>query len=103
MEFINTRTEHEKRSIGAKCGHVIRRISKGEPLKGKTLKFALEILGQNEQDSTDSTIYLISNKIKKGQELDDYEKSILEDIGLIPFQWKMRIFVEKIESGSLII
>lgn len=77
MEFINTRTEHEKRSIGAKCGHVIRRISKGEPLK-----FALEILGQNQQDSTDSTIDLISDKIKKGQELDDYEKSILEDIVL---------------------
>ncbi len=78
--FFDTRDEHQKRSIGAKCGHVIRRISAGAPLKGKTLKFALDVINESKQGSADSELYSISDKIQKGQELSDYEKSIMEDI-----------------------
>ena len=44
---FDIRDEHKKRSIGAKCGHVLRRISNGEPLKGKVLKFALEVINES--------------------------------------------------------
>lgn len=72
------RSEREKRSWSAKCGHIKRRISADEPLKGKTLVFALELL-KSESFSDNDMIKTISEKIKKGDNLSNYEKSILED------------------------
>ncbi len=75
------RTEHERRSWSAKCGHVTWRIFADEQLKGKTLKFALELL---ESDKTEeySLEKAISEKLKNGEPLSDYEKSMLEDVYL---------------------
>ncbi len=72
------RSEREKRSWSAKCGHIKRRISADEPLKGKTLAFALDML-KSESFLDNDMIKTISEKIKKGDNLSNYEKSILED------------------------
>ena len=77
----NETTEHDKRSWSAKCDHVSRRIFSDEKLKGKTLKFALELLANNCTDEH-SLENIISEKLKKGEPLDDYEKSMMEDMYL---------------------
>jgi len=76
--FRNGRSEKEVRSWSARCGHVKRRISADEPLKGKTLVFALDLL-KSTTSSDNEIIKIISEKIQKGDILSDYEKSIIED------------------------
>lgn len=76
--YRNERSEKEKRSWSAKCGHIKRKIFANEPLKGKTLKFALQVLEASKQSKND-IIVTISDKIRKGEDLNDYEKSMMED------------------------
>ena len=62
------------KSMSAKFGHIKRGLSKGEPLKGKTLELALDILG-NEFDDSEHDIFMkgIRNKIVSGEKLSEYE------------------------------
>ena len=76
--FRDERSEKEKRSWSARCGHVKRKIFANEPLQGKTLIFALQVLETSKQSENDITV-IISNKIRKGEKLSDYEKSAMED------------------------
>ena len=73
--YENERSEQENRSWNAKYGHVKRRILADEPLKGKTLKFALKLL-KSEKLSEDNISRNISEKIKKGEIISNYEKYI---------------------------
>ncbi len=74
----NERSEHERRSWSAKCGHVKRKIFADEPLKGKTLDFALKLFDL-ENTSGNNISKIIYEKIEKGEVLSSYEKSIMED------------------------
>ena len=64
------------KSIGAKCGHVKRRLNQGQPLDGKTLEFALSIV----DDSDDDLIKGIARKLEAGEKLNDYEHHIMVDV-----------------------
>jgi|SaaInlStandDraft_3_1057020.scaffolds.fasta_scaffold04379_3 FKBP-type peptidyl-prolyl cis-trans isomerase 2 len=53
-------------SIKAKCGHVKLQLNKGEPLAGKTLEFALTVIG--EPKGPDKIMfYDIVYKLRTGQ------------------------------------
>lgn len=70
------RTPEEKaarKSFSAQCGHVKRRILSGERLKGKTLKFALDVI-------SDDTVCA---KLKAGEKLTDYEAHLVVDVWLL--------------------
>ena len=60
----NGRSEREKRSWSAKCGHIKRKIFADEPLKGRTLAFALELL-KSESSSDNDMIKNISKHLGK--------------------------------------
>ena len=76
--YENERSEQERRSWSAKCGHVKRRLFADEPLKGKTLDFALELFDL-ENTSGNNISKIIYDKIMKGEVLSSYKKSIMED------------------------
>tara|TARA_R110000796_G_scaffold18061_1_gene55031 strand:- start:706 stop:984 length:279 start_codon:yes stop_codon:yes gene_type:complete len=70
------RTGEQKRaakSFSARCGHVKRRLKKGEPLTGKTLELALEYAQDDE----------VSRKLVAGEELSDYEYHVLVEVVLL--------------------
>lgn len=67
------------KGLGAKCGHVKRRLNKGEPLEGKVLEFALSIIGGTDDEFLNG----IAEKLKAGINLDDYEHHILVDVLLL--------------------
>ena len=72
----DTRTAEQIRkakSFGARCGHVKRRLSRGEPLKGKTLEFALEYA----QDDK------VARKLEAGEELSEYEYHVLVEVTML--------------------
>ncbi len=57
-------------SVNAKCGHVKRRLNKGEPLTGKTLEFALSVIGEP-RGPDKKMFYGMAYKLKTGQQLDE--------------------------------
>jgi hypothetical protein len=67
------------KSISAMCGHVKRRLNQNEPLEGKVLEFALDIVGETDNDFLNG----IAEKLKAGEKLDDYEHHILVDVLLL--------------------
>lgn len=70
------RSEEAKRaakSFGARCGHVKRRLERGEPLSGKTLKLALEYAQDDE----------VARKLIAGEELSEYEYHVLVEVRLL--------------------
>jgi len=64
------------KGIGAKCGHVKRRLSQNEPLEGKVLEFALSLIGETDDDFLKG----IAEKLKAGDKLDEYEHHIMVDV-----------------------
>ena len=75
-----------RKKISAKCGQVSRRLLRNEPLKGKTLEFALSLV-EPIDGKTDSEfgkfLNTIANKLKSGQPLSDYEVHIMVDVILL--------------------
>lgn len=69
----------DMKAIDAKCGHVKRRLNKGEPLEGKVLEFALSIIGETNNEFLNG----IAEKLKAGINLDDYEQHIMVDVLLL--------------------
>lgn len=67
------------KSISAMCGHVKRRLNKNEPLEGKVLEFALDLIG----DTDVELLIGIAEKLKAGGKLDDYEHHIMVDVILL--------------------
>ena len=67
------------KSIGAMCGHVKRRLNQNEPLEGKVMEFALDIVGETDDDFLNG----IAEKLKAGEKLDDYENHIMVDVLLL--------------------
>lgn len=68
------------KEIGAKCGHVKRRLLRNEPLTGKVLEFALEVLGDV---SGDKYLSEVPGKLKAGQPLSEYECHLMVDVILL--------------------
>lgn len=73
----------ERKGHSARCGHVKRRILAGEPLTGKTLAFALELLESQTGFSDDEFLKEMSMKLGKGLPLTEYEEHILVDVLLV--------------------
>lgn len=67
----------EKRSISAKCGHVLKAIKSQKPLSKKTLEFALQVIDEQERSSNDNTE--LKRKLINGIPLSDYEIHIMEE------------------------
>lgn len=67
------------KSISAMCGHVKRRLNQNEPLEGKVLEFALDIIG----DTDHELLIGIAKKLKAGEKLDEYEHHTMVDVILL--------------------
>lgn len=65
----------------ARCGHVKRRLLRDEPLKGKLLEFALDVLGDG--NFAGENELSTAEKIRTGQKLNDYEAHIMVDVLLL--------------------
>lgn len=63
----------ERKAISAKCGHIKRRLSRGEALKGDLLQFVLDM---GIDDS-------IAAKLQSGDKLSDYELHLMLDVYLL--------------------
>ena len=74
---------HVRKSHSARCGHVKRRILAGEPLKGKTLAFALELLESQRGFSDGDFLREMARKLEKGIPLTEYEEHIMVDVVLV--------------------
>ncbi len=61
-------------AISAKCGHVKRRLVRGERLTGKVLEFAVSVVGEGSD---------IASKLRSGQALSDYELHLMVDVYLL--------------------
>lgn len=83
LEDFESTSNRMRKSHSARCGHVKRRIEAKERLTGKTLDFALEVLGTQRHSSNDQFLYNIAEKLKKGIPLDDYEEHIMVDVILV--------------------
>ena len=70
-------------SISAKCGHVKRRLLRNEPLRGKVLQFALELVGDGTDSSDDDLLGRIGRKLRSGETLDSYETHFMVDVVLL--------------------
>lgn len=62
------------KSNSAKCGHVKRRLLRNEPLMGKTLEFALTVVGEHSE---------IADKLRAGQPLSGFELHWMVDVVLL--------------------
>lgn len=71
------------KSISARCGHVKRRLSRNEPLKGKVLEFALSIVEGDCRSPDDELLRGMAEKLKAGEALSDYEYHIMVDVLLL--------------------
>jgi hypothetical protein len=78
--------DDQRKSISTKCGHVRRRLNRGEPLEGSLLEFALSIVepdvGSPKSDFGD-LLNGIAEKLKAGERLSDYEHHIMVDVLLL--------------------
>jgi hypothetical protein len=70
--FSNERKDIKSNS--AKCGHVKRRLLRNERLSGKTLEFALGVVGEDSD---------LADKLRTGQPLSDYELHWMVDVILL--------------------
>ena len=73
----------ERKARGASYGHVKRRLLKNEPLKGKTLELALDLVDVNGDDDLSKMGRNIGTKLRKGQPLDEYELHVMVDVILV--------------------
>jgi len=71
----------EKKRISARCGHVKRRLSRDEPLTGELLEFALDVLGEG--NFAGKGELSTAEKLKAGQQLNEYEFHIMVDVLLL--------------------
>ena len=62
------------RSISAQCGHVKRDLLRNKRLTGKTLEFALSVVGHDSE---------IGEKLKAGRALTEYELHLMIDVFLL--------------------
>jgi hypothetical protein len=60
-------------SISTKCGHVTRALVRNRRLTGKTLEFALTVVGEDSE---------IGEKLKAGKALTEYERHLMIDVWL---------------------
>ncbi|MCS5710428.1 hypothetical protein [Candidatus Berkiella aquae] len=74
-----------RKSRGASYGHVKRRLSRNEPLTGKTLELALDLVPYNipAKDQHDELFNSIYSKLNAGQPLNEYEYHIMVDVLLL--------------------
>lgn len=70
----------ERKSRGARYGHVKRRLSNNKPLTGKTLELALELVNVHSNDEHSSFLRNIGVKMQAGQSLDEYEYHIIVEM-----------------------
>jgi hypothetical protein len=66
-----------RKQVSARCGHVTRRLARKEPLTGKVLEFALEVVGDSDE---------IGAKLKAGEQLTDYELHLMLDVYLLHYR-----------------
>ncbi len=69
-----------RKSRGASYGHITRRLNNNEPLTGKALELALELVDVIGDDEQSKFVRNIGVKLKAGQPLDEYEHHILVDV-----------------------
>lgn len=69
------------KSASARYGHIKRRLKKAEPLTGKHLELALDVVGDG--STGHKMLDAISNKLQTGQKLDDYELHLMLDVYLV--------------------
>lgn len=93
MDDLISNMDYEERrkarkSIGASYGHIKRRLLGNEPLNGKTLELALELVPYRTPTNgpNDELINSISNKLNAGQPLNEYELHIMVDVLLLHAQ-----------------
>jgi len=73
MECMTPERVAARKRTSARCGHVKRRLLKGERLTGDLLEFAIGYIGINE----------IVEKLKAGEKLSDYELHLVIDVFLL--------------------
>jgi len=73
----------QRKATSTSYGHITRRLLKNEPLKGKTLELALEIVNVHGDDKTSQEIKKIGDKLRTGQILNEYESHLMIDV-LLP-------------------
>ena len=73
----------ERKSHSARCGHIKRKLSRDEPLTGKTLDFALSVIATSRQGRNDESLDEIAKKLMKGTPLTEYENHIVVDVILL--------------------
>lgn len=77
---MNPEKQKERKSRGAGYGHIKRKLNNNEPLTGKTLELALELVDVVGEDEQSKFVRNIGNKLKEGKALDEYEYHILVDV-----------------------
>ena len=63
-----------RKSVSTKCGHVKRNLLRNNRLTGKTLEFALSVVGQDSE---------VGEKLKAGRPLTEYELHLVIDVWLL--------------------
>lgn len=64
----------ERKRVGARCGHIKRKLKEGQPLEGELLESAVEVVGGNEG---------LAEKLRSGRPLDSYELHLMLDMYLL--------------------
>lgn len=88
-ELFPNETEEERNervSNGAKYGHLKRQLHSKEPLTGKTLELALELVTPSpeaEESSLKKQLNGITKKLNAGLVLSDYETHLIVDVLLV--------------------
>lgn len=72
--------QKERKSRGASYGHITRKLNNNDPLTGKTLELALELVDVIGDDEQSKFMRNIGNKLKAGEPLDEYEHHIMVDV-----------------------
>jgi len=62
-----------RKAVGARCGHIKRKLLQGDVSKGELLELALEVARDED----------IAAKLKAGQKLNDYEMHLMVDVFLL--------------------
>lgn len=72
------------RSFSARCSHVTRRLRNDEPLTGKVLETALEVIEEGRVGFSDGEFLDgIAKKLIAGEKLGEYEYHIMVDVVLL--------------------
>ena len=72
------------RSFSARCSHVTRRLNAEEPLTGKVLETALEVIENGRRRFSDGDFLDgIVKKLIAGEKLGEYEYHIIVDVLLL--------------------